>query len=83
MYNNNVLILTKLFCDRWFIMWLLVNNYNNKMKNREYQKEIAEKNRHINTLTAEDKRHKNWYDLHDTLGHVFASLSLKSELAYH
>lgn len=52
------------------------------MKNREYQKEIAEKNRHINTLIAEQERHRIGQDLHDTLGHVFASLSLKSELAY-
>ncbi len=52
------------------------------MKNREYQKEIAEKNRHINTLIAEQERHRIGQDLHDTFRHVFASLSLKSELAY-
>ncbi len=52
------------------------------MKNRDIGKEIAKKNRHINTLIAEQERHRIGQDLHDTLGHVFASLSLKSELAY-
>ncbi len=37
-----------------------------KMKNREYQKEIAEKNRHINTLIAEQEQHRIGQDLHDT-----------------
>ena len=40
------------------------------------------KNRYINTLITEQERHRIGQDLHDTLGHVFASLSLKSELAY-
>ncbi len=45
-------------------------------------KRNSRKNRHINTLIAEQERHRIGQDLHDTLGHVFASLSLKSELAY-
>ena len=45
-------------------------------------KEIEEKNRYINTLITEQERHRIGQDLHDTLGHVFTSLSLKSELAY-
>ncbi|WP_303750586.1 histidine kinase dimerization/phosphoacceptor domain-containing protein, partial [Staphylococcus aureus] len=53
-----------------------------KVKDREYKKEIEEKNRYINTLITEQERHRIGQDLHDTLGHVFASLSLKSELAY-
>ncbi|HDY9447457.1 sensor histidine kinase [Staphylococcus argenteus] len=63
------------------ILLIMLDNFK-KMKNREYQKEIEEKNRHINTLIAEQERHRIGQDLHDTLGHVFASLSLKSELAY-
>ncbi|PKI12363.1 sensor histidine kinase [Staphylococcus shinii] len=42
---------------------------------------LEEKNRHINVLIAEQERNRIGQDLHDTLGHVFASLSLKSELA--
>ena len=44
--------------------------------------EIEEKNKYINTLIAEQERQRIGQDLHDTLGHVFVSLSLKSELAY-
>ena len=44
-------------------------------------KKIEEKNRYINLLIAEQERQRIGQDLHDTLGHVFASLSIKSELA--
>lgn len=53
-------------------------------QNVEYSKakeEIEEKNRYINLLIAEQERQRIGQDLHDTLGHVFASLSVKSELA--
>ena len=39
------------------------------------------KNQYINILIAEQERNRIGQDLHDTLGHVFASLSVKSELA--
>ena len=39
------------------------------------------KNKYINILIAEQERNRIGQDLHDTLGHVFASLSVKSELA--
>ena len=38
------------------------------------------KNKYINILIAEQERNRIGQDLHDTLGHVFASLSVKSEL---
>ncbi|WP_229294276.1 sensor histidine kinase [Staphylococcus kloosii] len=42
---------------------------------------MNEKNAQINMLIAEQERTRIAQDLHDTLGHVFASISLKSELA--
>ena len=45
------------------------------------RKELEEKNKYINVLIAEQERNRIGQDLHDTLGHVFASLTLKSELA--
>lgn len=46
---------------------------------QEHQK-MAE-HKYINALLAENERNRIGRDLHDTLGHVFALLSLKSELA--
>ncbi|CDR50131.1 sensor histidine kinase [Staphylococcus schweitzeri] len=66
----------------YVVILLIVFDNFKKVKDREYKKEIEEKNRYINTLIAEQERHRIGQDLHDTLGHVFASLSLKSELAY-
>ncbi|MBK0348355.1 sensor histidine kinase [Aerococcaceae bacterium zg-ZJ1578] len=42
---------------------------------------LQEKNESINLLLAENERNRIGQDLHDTLGHVFAMLSIKSELA--
>lgn len=42
---------------------------------------LDEKNKYINVLIAQQERNRISQDLHDTLGHVFASLTLKSELA--
>ena len=42
---------------------------------------LAEKNRTINILSAENERNRIGRDLHDTLGHTFAMMSLKTELA--
>lgn len=50
-------------------------------ESRKIKEEIEEKNKFINLLIAEQERNRIGQDLHDTLGHVFASLSLKSELA--
>ncbi len=59
-------IITYLFYNNYFVAMMvyyvvisliMLDNFK-KMKNREYQKEIAEKNRHINTLIAEQERHR-------------------------
>lgn len=63
------------------ILIIALGNFKTK-KDRELKKEIEEKNRYINTLIAEQERQRIGQDLHDTIGHVFASLSLKSELAF-
>ncbi|SUM72080.1 sensor histidine kinase [Staphylococcus saccharolyticus] len=42
---------------------------------------LEEKNKYIKVLIAQQERNRINQDLHDTLGHVFASLTLKSELA--
>lgn len=50
-------------------------------KDNILKEELYQKNQHINLLTAENERNRISRDLHDTLGHTFAMLSLKSELA--
>ena len=42
---------------------------------------MEEQNRTINILSAENERNRIGRDLHDTLGHTFAMMSLKTELA--
>lgn len=42
---------------------------------------IHEKNKSINFLLVDNERNRISKDLHDTLGHVFAMFSIKSELA--
>ena len=42
---------------------------------------MEEANRTINILSAENERNRIGRDLHDTLGHTFAMMSLKTELA--
>lgn len=51
------------------------------LESKKLQEKIRNQNAHINTLIAEQERNRIGQDLHDTLGHVFASLSVKSELA--
>ncbi len=50
-------------------------------ENARYKAQLKAQNDHINVLIADQERNRIGQDLHDTLGHVFASLSLKSELA--
>lgn len=52
-----------------------------KVEQQHYQNELEAKNKQLNFLIAEQERNRIGQDLHDTLGHVFAALSLKSELA--
>lgn len=63
------------------ILIITLGNFKTK-KDGALKNEIEEKNKYINTLIAEQERQRIGQDLHDTLGHVFVSLSLKSELAY-
>ena len=48
---------------------------------RKMEGALAEQNRTINILSAENERNRIGRDLHDTLGHTFAMMSLKTELA--
>lgn len=48
---------------------------------RKNKEKLYKQNEHINNLLAENERNRIGRDLHDTLGHVFALLTLKSELA--
>lgn len=48
---------------------------------RKMEEALAKQNRTINILSAENERNRIGRDLHDTLGHTFAMMSLKTELA--
>ena len=48
---------------------------------RKMEEALAEQNRTINILSAENERNRIGRDVHDTLGHTFAMMSLKTELA--
>lgn len=52
--------------------------FQNRMRQ---ERKIEEQNRTINILSAENERNRIGRDLHDTLGHTFAMMSLKTELA--
>lgn len=47
----------------------------------QLQEELYKQNETINLLAAENERNRIGRDLHDTLGHTFAMLSVKTELA--
>ena len=47
----------------------------------ELKAEHAKQNAQINLLLAENERHRIGRDLHDSLGHTFAMLSVKADLA--
>jgi two-component system sensor histidine kinase DesK len=49
-------------------------------KREALQQRLQEQNASINLLLAENERNRIGQDLHDTLGHVFAMLSVKAEL---
>ena len=52
--------------------------YQNRIRQ---ERKMEEANRTINILSAENERNRIGRDLHDTLGHTFAMMSLKTELA--
>ena len=56
--------------------------FQNRMRQeRKMEEALAEQNRTINILSAENERNRIGRDLHDTLGHTFAMMSLKPKLA--
>lgn len=74
---STLLILFFLFFSNFFMLY-----FGRKETQKERQQAaIMEKNRSINLLLAENERNRIGQDLHDTLGHVFALLSVKAELA--
>lgn len=52
-----------------------------ELRTEEAERKVMEQNASINLLTAENERNRIGRDLHDTLGHVFAMMTLKTELA--
>ena len=76
--NSNFFVLIIVF----YLVILIVTLGNFKAReDRKVREELEEKNKYINVLIAEQERNRIGQDLHDTLGHIFASLTLKSELA--
>lgn len=75
--ENDVIILCVFYC---VILLITFGNFKARA-DRKIREELEEKNKYINVLIAEQERNRIGQDLHDTLGHVFASLTLKSELA--
>lgn len=63
------------------VNYVILFHWMNARKNEAQEKAIMEKNRTINLLLAENERNRIGRDLHDTLGHVFAAMTLKTELA--
>lgn len=92
-----LLLLFVIICDAMFFqpifgirlmmslssLFVLVSWWSSLYVQREnkLKEELYQKNRHINMLSAENERNRIGRDLHDTLGHTFAMLTLKSELA--
>ena len=81
MFEVTIKYITVLVIFYLVILIITLGNFKTK-KDGALKNEIEEKNKYINTLIAEQERQRIGQDLHDTLGHVFVSLSLKSELAY-
>lgn len=63
-----------------FILFMTYSQYNLRVEG-EMQDELYQKNETINLLAAENERNRIGRDLHDTLGHTFAMMTLKTELA--
>ncbi|EHJ08743.1 sensor histidine kinase, putative, partial [Staphylococcus simiae CCM 7213 = CCUG 51256] len=79
LFDSNMIITMVIF---YVVITLIMLGNFKVVADSQLKTEIEQKNEYINVLIAEQERHRIGQDLHDTLGHVFASLSLKSELAY-
>lgn len=63
-----------------FIAIMTFSMVRNRMM-EELKADHAKQNAQINLLLAENERHRIGHDLHDSLGHTFAMLSVKADLA--
>lgn len=63
-----------------FILAMFYTQYQSQVE-EEMRRELYKQNETINLLAAENERNRIGRDLHDTLGHTFAMLSVKTELA--
>lgn len=63
------------------VNYAVLFHWTNARKTEAQERALMEKNRTINLLLAENERNRIGRDLHDTLGHVFAAMTLKTELA--
>lgn len=63
-----------------FILAIFYTQYRSQIEEK-MQQELYKQNETINLLAAENERNRIGRDLHDTLGHTFAMLSVKTELA--
>lgn len=63
-----------------FIAIMTFSMVRNRMM-KELKADHAKQNAQINLLLAENERHRIGRDLHDSLGHTFAMLSVKADLA--
>ncbi|MGT2755934.1 sensor histidine kinase [Streptococcus ovuberis] len=63
-----------------FILAMYFTQHQSQVE-EEMKQELYKQNETINLLAAENERNRIGRDLHDTLGHTFAMLSVKTELA--
>lgn len=64
-----------------FINLVMIYNWRLELKAQQQAETLAAQHREIDQLSAENERNRIGRDLHDTLGHTFAMLTLKTELA--
>ncbi|CRH89882.1 Sensor histidine kinase desK [Chlamydia trachomatis] len=62
-----------------FLLVMFYTQYKVQLE-EELRRDIYRKNETINLLAAENERNRIGRDLHDTLGHTFAMMTLKTEL---
>lgn len=72
----------KVFCLAITIFILIILYFQRKnVEEERIQQKIYQQNETINLLAAENERNRIGRDLHDSLGHTFAMMTLKTELA--
>lgn len=63
------------------VTFIMMYGLTQEVRREEQEEEVRQKNAYINLLMAENERNRIGRDLHDTLGHVFAMMTIKTELA--